>query len=27
VWGSPGNGLPGTCVTATKQAVETLGGG
>jgi hypothetical protein len=27
VWGSPGNGLPENCVTATKQAVETPGGG
>jgi hypothetical protein len=27
VWGSPGNGLPETRATATKQAVETPGGG
>jgi hypothetical protein len=27
VWGSPGNGFPEKCVTATKQAVETPGGG
>jgi hypothetical protein len=27
VWGSPGNGLPEKCVTATEQAVETPGGG
>jgi hypothetical protein len=27
VWGSPGNGLPENCATATKQAVETPGGG
>jgi hypothetical protein len=27
VWGSPGNGLPEKRVTATRQAVETPGGG
>jgi hypothetical protein len=27
VWGSPGNGLSEKCATATKQAVETPGGG
>jgi hypothetical protein len=27
VWGSPGNGVSEKCVTATKQAAETPGGG
>jgi hypothetical protein len=27
VWGSPGNGLSENCATATKQAVESPGGG